>query len=349
MATESKWSCPFCCSTQKDAANLLPRLHQACFSLPGPAEPPDGDQQDEQGVVSLRLGAQVGGFPADVWADFFKSHPNNIRPLLPWLRSQLRVVLEEQWWHLMMWEARLVGCLCLYGLDVGVLARTLETRLQEHTRPFVLRLITAALCLCGAGIHQYVAQKDTSASRGEDNSPEATTSPLGEETDDCSLAASSTPAGSDGEEEASTSKAALPRDPGHTPPVPLKAEKEQPQLELQEAAAPGASSVWGRNGWLEATQWPRKRRASSPLESLPPFKRPHLAGSPRISSGATATPHPAWSSVSAGSQVAAGTSVPPGWGRKDFSGEPQRPPKRRASSPLNCSLPCKKPCLLQWH
>lgn len=121
MATESEWSCPICHDDQDDVAYMSPCFHKFClgcalhwaqqkpncplcrsvttailfsawsddnylmFDVPGPAEPSAEDCQDEQGAAGLVPRAHVDSFPPEVWADFFKSHPNNIRPLLLWL------------------------------------------------------------------------------------------------------------------------------------------------------------------------------------------------------------------------------------------------------------------------
>uniref|UniRef100_A0A663F590 RING-type E3 ubiquitin transferase n=1 Tax=Aquila chrysaetos chrysaetos TaxID=223781 RepID=A0A663F590_AQUCH len=114
MATESEWSCPICCDDQDDIAYMSPCLHQFCLGcalrwvqqkpncplcrsgttailfsvrseddfltldVPSLREPMAEDHQDEQGPAGLVPWAQVGSFPPAVWADFFKSHPNNI-------------------------------------------------------------------------------------------------------------------------------------------------------------------------------------------------------------------------------------------------------------------------------
>uniref|UniRef100_A0A8C0BT45 RING-type E3 ubiquitin transferase n=1 Tax=Buteo japonicus TaxID=224669 RepID=A0A8C0BT45_9AVES len=125
MATEGEWSCPICCDDQGDIAYVSPCLHRFCLGcalrwvrqkpncplcrsgatailfsvqseddfltwrVPSLGEPTAEDHQDEQGPAGLVPWAQVGSFPPAVWADFFKSHPNNIRPLLPWLRYEV--------------------------------------------------------------------------------------------------------------------------------------------------------------------------------------------------------------------------------------------------------------------
>lgn len=109
--------------------------------------------------------------------DFFKSHPSDIRPLLPWLRQELKVLYKDQWCELAAAEGTMLPYLCLCGLDKEVLVWELQGCLQEHTGTFFLRLITAATHLCGRDICWHLGQQDPCAAGGKDNGSVASPSP----------------------------------------------------------------------------------------------------------------------------------------------------------------------------
>ncbi|NXL54090.1 TOPRS ligase, partial [Podilymbus podiceps] len=311
MAAESEWSCPVCCDDQDDVAYLSPCLHKFClgcalrwarqkpncplcrartttvvfsvwaddnyltFDVPGPAEPPAEDQRDEPGLVP---GTEVDSFPTEVWADFFKSHPDNIRPLLPWLRRQLEELAEGEWWEVAAAEGTVVAHLCLHGLDEAVLAQQLRACLPEDAGTFTRQLIAAAVRLCRGGIRRHLGWQDSSpaASPGPGSSRERTPDPH--------PGPAGSPAGSTGEEEGSRPEATPRGVPRPPPPAPGPAEQEQPQEEPGEAAAAGPSA----QGCSRSPSTPSrdrdrppggprrapKRRAPSPQDSPQPHKRP---------------------------------------------------------------------------
>ncbi|GAB0205677.1 hypothetical protein GRJ2_003033300 [Grus japonensis] len=325
---ETEWSCPICGDDQEDVAYMSPCLHQFClgcalrwarqkpncplcrsvtttilfsvrsdddylmFDVPGPTEPPAEDRQEEHGAVGPVPRPEVGGFTPEVWADFFKSHPDNIRPLLPWLRQEFRVMFEDRRWEVAAAEGTVVAHLCLYGLDEEALVQHLQNSLTEHTGPFVLWLIVTAVRLFGREIHRHLGQQDPRAAGEEDNSPAASsrsTSPSHTSsrggTPDPRPASSSSPARSNGEEEAGTSQAALRRDCSRPPSVPIPAEQEQPQEQPREvvaAAGPSARGCscspstpsQGRDRSPRGHRHAPKRRAPSPQDSPQPCKRP---------------------------------------------------------------------------
>ncbi|NXS40102.1 TOPRS ligase, partial [Balaeniceps rex] len=324
-ASESEWSCPICRDDQDDVAYMSPCLHQFClgcamrwarqkpncplcrlkvtailfsvwseddyltFDAPGPAEPSVEGHQDEQGAAGPVPGAPVGSLPPEVWADFFKSHPNNIRPLLPWLRRELGVLSEDQWWEVAAGEGTIVAHLCLYGLDEEALVRQLQSCLPENAPTFIRQLIITSVRLCGPQIRRQLGQQDPRAAGEEDDGPAASPSPTASWGGSPAphLASSSSPAGSDGEEEAATSGAALRRGPGGPPPAPVPAEQEQPQEDPVEAAAavaagPSAQGCSrslsapgrGRHRLSRGPRRPPKRRAPGPQDSPQPRKRP---------------------------------------------------------------------------
>ncbi|KAM6329419.1 E3 ubiquitin-protein ligase Topors-like isoform 2-T3 [Alca torda] len=287
MATESEWRCPICHDNEEDVAYLSPCLHQFCigcamrwaqqmpncavcqcvatdivfsvwsdddyltFAVPHPA-----DLQDEEGAgVS---GPQVDAFPADVWADFFKSHPKNIEPLLPWLRRELGVLFEERWWDVAVAESTVVAHLCRWGLDKAVLEQQLRNCLPELTGTFFRHLTMLGVRLCSQELRRHLAQQDAQAAvEEEDNEGPATS---------CSPTASR-----------GGTSSRQPASPG-SPAV------SQPQEEPGEAAAAGPSiqggsrspstPVRGRNRSLGGPRYHPKRRAPGPQDCPQPRKRP---------------------------------------------------------------------------
>ncbi|XP_071590490.1 uncharacterized protein [Heliangelus exortis] len=212
MATGSEWSCPICCDNQEEVACLSPCLHQFClgcalrwveqnpkcplcrnktmsvffsmledddylaFDVPSSAEVLAEFHQDEQGAVWPLPQFAVLDFPPEVWADFFKSDPINVRPLVPWVRRMLRVLTEADWWELEAMEGNVVTSLCDYGLDEEVLVRELQSCMPASAETFVRRLMAAATHLCGSEFRQHLAQCFSSP-WWEADSPAASPSP----------------------------------------------------------------------------------------------------------------------------------------------------------------------------
>ncbi|XP_021154696.2 uncharacterized protein LOC110365057 [Columba livia] len=320
MAAESEWSCPICCDDREDVAYMSPCLHQICigcamrwvrqkancplcrsrttailfsrlsdddylmFDVPRTAASSDEDE-DEEGVVGPVPRAEVGGFPPEVWADYFKSHPNNTRPLLPWLRRELQALAENEWWELDATEATVVAHLCLWGLDEEALVRQLQDNVLEDTRTFVRQLIDATVQLCGREIRLHLGQQDPRADSGEDDSPASSPSPSASRggTPAPQPASFGSPASSDVEEQPSTSEAALRWAPSCSSTVPVPAEQlEQPQEEPGQAVAgpsgqgcsrSPSSPGWGRDRSPGGPRRPPKRRNPSPPDSPQPSKR----------------------------------------------------------------------------
>ena len=258
------------------------------FDVPGPTESVAEDHQDEQGAAGPLPRAQVGGFPPEVWADFFRSHQNNIRPLLPWMRRELLGLFEGQWWEAGTAEGLIVSHLCVWGLDEAVLVQNMQSFLGENAPTFVSQLFDAAVRLCAMEIRQHVGQQDPRAATaggehdGPASSPSPTTSHGG--SPDSSPASSTSPESSNREEEADTSEAALRGGPSRPPSTPVLAEQEQPQEEPGQAAVAGPSAQGcsrspsapgrGRERPTGGSRRPPKRRAPSPQDSPQPCKRP---------------------------------------------------------------------------
>ncbi|NWQ78453.1 TOPRS ligase, partial [Columbina picui] len=317
MAAESEWSCPICCDDREDIACMSPCLHQICvgcamrwvqqkancplcrsrttailfsrlsdddylmFDVPRTAASSDEDEE-EQGAAWPVPRAEVGGFPPEVWADFFKSHPDNTRPLLPWLRRELEALAENEWWEVDAMEATVVAHLCLWGLDEEALVRQLQDNVQEDTRTFVRQLISAVVHLCGREICLHLGQQDPHDDRGEDDSPASSPSTTAsrEGTPAPHPASFSSPSGSDVEEQPSTSDTALRWCPSYSSTVPIAAEQEQPQEEPGQAVAglsaqdcSPSSPGQDRDRSPAGARRPTKRSNPSPPDSPQPCKR----------------------------------------------------------------------------
>ncbi|XP_054042164.1 uncharacterized protein LOC128902728 [Rissa tridactyla] len=287
MATKSEWRCPICHDGEEDVAYLSPCLHQFCvgcamrwaqqmpncavcqcvatdivfsvwsdddyltFAVPHPA-----DLQDEEGAAASR--PQVDAFPAEVWADIFKSHPKNIEPLMPWLRRELGVLFEDRWWDVAVAESTIVAHLCRWGLDKAVLERQLQNCLPELTGTFFRHLTMLGVRLCSQELRRHLARQDAQAA--------------GEEEDNKGPVTSRSPTASWGDT------------PGPQPASPSSPVGSQPQEEPGEAAATGSSSqgnrrspsapVRARNRSPEGPRRPPKRRVPGPQDCPQACKRP---------------------------------------------------------------------------
>ncbi|NXW83850.1 TOPRS ligase, partial [Alopecoenas beccarii] len=273
---------PSVASSQADRAPSPPANSSPHRPTPSPPSSPQGMPfLGEQGAAGTQAMATVGGLPLLVWAVLFRQHRHLLYPVLPWLRRQLEAIYEEQWWLARAAEKLILHALCCYGLDEQAVVQQMQPGLEEHTAPLVHGLINVIEQQCSEEawrlLWSYTAE--------EENSPAASpshTSSRGS-TPNSSLASSSSSAGFDMEEQPSTSEAALPRGPGHLPPVP--AQQEQPQEEPGQAVAAGSSAQGcshspsapsrGRDHSPRGTRRPPKRRNPSSQDSPQPCKRPH--------------------------------------------------------------------------
>ncbi|KAM9589288.1 uncharacterized protein ACIBXB_007720 [Morphnus guianensis] len=320
MAAKSEWSCPICRDDQDDMAYMSPCLHQFClgcalrwawqkpncplcrsgttavlfsvwsddnylvFDVPSPAEPLAQDGQDEQGAAGPVALAQAGSFPPAAWADFFKSHPDNIRPLLPWLRQELGVLFQHQWWEVAAAEGTVVAHLCLYGLDEEELVQQLQNCLPGNVATFIHRLIATAVRVCAMAVCRHLAQQGPRALWAGDNRPAASPTAAQRRTPAPPAASASSPAGCDREDQPSTSQAALRRRPGRPPSAPVPAEQDQPREEPGREAAAGPSPQGcsrspsapgrGRDRSPRGPRRPPDGRTPGPQHSLRPCRRP---------------------------------------------------------------------------
>ncbi|XP_071587783.1 E3 ubiquitin-protein ligase Topors-like [Heliangelus exortis] len=220
MANESRWCCPICYSHEEGIASLSPCRHQFClgcalrwtqlkkscplcraettsirfsersdddflmFSASDPTEPWAEDEEDEQVAAEPVPRPLVGGFPPEVWAAFFRSHPFHFRPLMPWLQRELRVIFRGAWWTMHVVEVAIMGCLCSYGLDEELLLEDLSARnyMTGNTETFVRQLIETASQVCIRDLQRHLAQQNPATTPSSTNSsnttPSSTSSPF---------------------------------------------------------------------------------------------------------------------------------------------------------------------------
>ncbi|KAK4816083.1 hypothetical protein QYF61_011307 [Mycteria americana] len=251
------------------------------------ASPPSAPQgmlsPEEQGAAGPEA---VGGLLPMVWAELFQREEDLLDRVLPWLRQKLEAIYGAQWWQAKSAESSILHALCVYGPNGDVMVQMLQDCLGEHTAALVHGVINIIVCQCSEEAQRLLR---CHAARQEDNSPAASSS--SSSSSSCQggtpaphLASSSSPAGSNMEEQPRTLEATLRRGPGRPPPAPVPAEQEQPQEEPREVAVAGASAQGcsrspsapgqGRDGSARARRHPTKRRASTPLDSPQPCKRP---------------------------------------------------------------------------
>ncbi|XP_071586815.1 E3 ubiquitin-protein ligase Topors-like [Heliangelus exortis] len=312
MADESQWCCPICYGHQEGIASLSPCRHQFClgcamrwlqqnqscplcraqttsirfsqrseddflmFNWSESTEPLVEDYEDEQAAEEPMPSPLVGGFPPQVWANFFRSHPFNIRPLLPWLRREIEGIFEEAWFMVRALEVTVVARLCEYGLDVEQLLESLRYCVPGNPEPFVRQLIAMASQVCSSELQLHLEQQIPEASSSPTTSPAATRSSPSFQTPDCSFNSSSILAGSDMEGHPSTVEPALHRVPRNPSSVPVAMDQEEPEEDLgvvlprpsaQGCGHSPSTPGQGRDRSPRGPRRPPKRRASSPQDS----------------------------------------------------------------------------------
>lgn len=276
MDVPSDWTCPACGDSRDDVTYMTPCLHRLCYgcalrwamknpwcpfcretiktikysvrsdddylecAVPEPAEHLAEDQQEEQEAVEPVPRAPDLSFPPEVWAAFFREHPENVEPLLAWLQQELETISGSEWWEVAAGLSTVIGYLCVYGLDEEGLVRALQPCLKNQTLPFVVRLITAAVELCSTQIRRQRDRQDAHAVGSQEDSPAAAHSHA--------------------------------TSPGGTRAPATTEEEEAPEEPGQAAAGPSAQ---GRDCLPGGRRRAPKRRASSSLQDSPqPRKRP---------------------------------------------------------------------------
>ncbi|XP_071586882.1 mucin-1-like [Heliangelus exortis] len=214
MANESQWCCPICYSNQEGIASLLPCRHQFCLgcamrwlqqnqscplcrtettsirfsqrsdndylaiNLLDAAEHRAEEHLEEEELTRPVPRPLVGGFPPEAWADFFRSDPSNIRPLLPWLQEKFEMFFGDHFWMVNFMVSAVVVLLCSYGLDEEQLFRDLQECMPVVTETFVHQIIDIVPHLCATGLLQHLAQQNPAASPSPTTSPEDNPTPI---------------------------------------------------------------------------------------------------------------------------------------------------------------------------
>ncbi|XP_021244537.1 uncharacterized protein LOC110394824 [Numida meleagris] len=302
MDVPSNWTCPVCGQGREEVACVTPCLHQLCYgcavwwaqkkpscaicghkiitirysvrsdddylecSVPQPTEPSDHGLQDEQGPAEPVLIPPEHSFPAEVWAAFFKGHPEDLAPLLQWLQEEIQEVSSDDWWEVYVGQCTTVNFLCEHGLDQAALVRELQPVTSGDVVPFVRRLISTAAALYGPEIRRQLDLRDGRAEGEREDSPSASPSlsASDQEPPASGPGRSTSPAAPSTEEQPGSSAGG----PGH-PSTTTASSAEEPGHAV--AAGPSAQ---GRVRSCRGPQRPLKRKAqSSPQASSPPRKR----------------------------------------------------------------------------
>ncbi|CAN0307491.1 unnamed protein product [Bubo scandiacus] len=293
-------------SSQAGTAPSRPAENSPHHPVASPAPSPQGTlSPDEQGTAGPEA-EPVGGILPAVWAQLFQRQGYLLQPvLLPWLRQKLQAICGPRWWQARRAEARILQTLCISGPVAEAMVQVLQPDLGERAAPLVHGVINIIVDHCsqdarGLLPHHSVWEEDDSSGAGSSSTspsptssrwgtpPSSSTSPSPTSsrwgTPPSHPSSSSSSAGSDREEEAATSEAALRGGLSCPPSAPAPAEQEQPQEEPGQVAVAGPSAQGcshspsipyrGRDRSIGGPRCPPKRRAPSPQDSPQPCKRP---------------------------------------------------------------------------
>ena len=305
MDVASEWICPICGQIREDVTYVTPCQHQLCYgcaiwwanrkpscavcgheittirysvrsdddylecAVPQPAAHSDQGLQDEQGPAEPVLIPPEHSFPAEVWAAFFKEHPEDLEPLLQWLQEEIQQESSEDWWEVYAGQWTTMNLLCEHGLDEEALVRELQLITNGDVLPFVRRLISTAAALYGPTIRHELDHQVSRAAGGREDSPAASaiTSASYQEPPALGPGRSTNPAGPSTEELPGSSSGR----PGH-PSTATAPSEEEPQEEPGQAAAAGPSAQ-GRDRSCGGHRRPPKRKASSSRQDSPPPRK----------------------------------------------------------------------------
>ncbi|NXD84796.1 TOPRS ligase, partial [Halcyon senegalensis] len=218
------------------------------------ASPPSSQQGTESPAEQGATGREaVGGLLPLVWAELFQRQKSLLDPMLPWLHQELEVIYGPEWWRAQSAESIILYALCLYGPDEEAMVRMLQPGLGVNTEWLVHGVINTIVLWCSEEaqrlLHSCAGREDNSsaASSASGSSIFGSSVFISSQgaTPVSSLASSTSPVGSDQEEAASMTEAALRVGPTCTPSEPGPAEPQQPQeepVEAAEAAAAGPSA-----------------------------------------------------------------------------------------------------------
>ncbi|NXA96677.1 TOPRS ligase, partial [Melanocharis versteri] len=258
-------------------------------SIHGPeASPPSSPEETLSPAEQEAAGPEpVGGLLPEVWAGLFQEQQQLLAPVRPWLRHRLEQIYRGRWWLVEAVESCILHDLCICGLDAEALAQRLLDFLEGHTAPLVHGLIEVVVAQCSEEA-QRLLRSHTAGD--EDNSQaESTTSsrPTPSSFGSSSSQEGTPSSGSSVTEEAGTSEVPHHGVPSDCPPVPNLAEWDRPQKELEQPEQPpvaGPSSQGSSRSPSAPSQGggclpglarcAQKRKASRPLDSPQPSKRP---------------------------------------------------------------------------
>ncbi|NXX44950.1 TOPRS ligase, partial [Tricholaema leucomelas] len=237
----------------------------------------------EQRAAETAARATVGGLLPESWAVLFRASRHLLFRVLPWLRHELEAIYEGRWWLAVATEKLILAELCLNGPDREALVHRLRPSLQQFTTSLVEDLIDVLQDACSREAKKLLS---SCAAEQEDNRPADSRGPADFRggTPAPPLASSSGSAGSSaGEEEPSTSDAALCRGPGCPQSMPIHTCQEQPQEETGQVPEPGPSAQDCSNNpsapghrlshLREGHRCPKKRRAPNTQDCPLPRKR----------------------------------------------------------------------------
>lgn len=195
MAAALDTRCPICLDTWGSPAFTVPRCHQCCLPciqrwavtkpeckrrLTAIVHSVQADDKFEELVISPSAAASidavssseaqaawpwaawvapsplVGGLPADTWGHLFREHPALLRPLLSWVRRELRRICQTRRSAALHFENAVRETLRLVGLEEEMLLQLVEDDLGENAAPFVRHLLDVAVQRCSREAHRLL-------------------------------------------------------------------------------------------------------------------------------------------------------------------------------------------------
>ncbi|KAI6076381.1 E3 ubiquitin-protein ligase Topors-like isoform X2 [Aix galericulata] len=306
MATELDTRCPICLDTWGSPAFTMPCCHQFCYPciqrwadskpecplckrrITSLVHSVQADDQFEELVISPSAVASadrppvwapitsVGGLPADTWGQLFREHPALLRPLLSWVRRELRSVFGARRLEALILENAVMESLRLFGLEEDLLVQLMELDLGHHAATFVSQLLEVAAQRCSREAHRLLGLNAPPAAQQREASPAPGPSGHGGVAPPPVPGPSPQPASSSGDEVPASSRDGLRGNASHphstSAAVPM--EQAAPPEEPQEAAAGPSSARRGRGCPPGGPRRAPKRKNNSSQASAPPKKRP---------------------------------------------------------------------------
>ncbi|KAK4816964.1 hypothetical protein QYF61_025884 [Mycteria americana] len=236
---------------------------------------PAASQPSAAGLVPR---APAGGLRPHVWALLFRQDRALLRPVIPWLRQELRLMVGGGRRATATAQRLVLFSLQLFGTDEDTLFRMLRAALGPHTRSFVRELVDTIGARCSREARRRRGLEDARAAEEWEGSPAAAPGPAVSRggSPASSPAPSSSPDRSGAEELPSTSSAALRGGPGSplSAPAPAHGEPQEVQEDPQEAVPGPSTPSRGSERSPGGHQRAPKRRAGSPEDPSQPPKKP---------------------------------------------------------------------------